>query len=85
MAQLTHDHETRTTTLIFGPFVKPLSVSDEQLAARVMARTIGLGYATMKTEDETSITITAVLSAPRSQPFSRNRPLAPSVAAAQET
>ena len=70
MARLAHDPETRTTTLIWS-FTKPLAPSDTQLIARLMARTIGLGYVTLRAETEHEITLTVVLTAPRTQPFAR--------------
>ncbi len=69
--------ELRTTTLLIGPFPKPLSHEYVELLARVAAKAIGLGYAVMRAETEESIKLVAVMSAPRTQPFTRVRELVP--------
>lgn len=70
-------HELRTTTLEFGPFAKPLSSDAARLLAHGAARAVGLGYAVARIESETSVKVVAVLSAPRTQPFTRVRQLVP--------
>lgn len=69
--------ELRTTTLVVGPFPKPLSQEHVLQLASVAAQAIGLGYAVMRAESEDSIKLVAVISAPRTQPFTRVSDLVP--------
>lgn len=69
--------ELRTTTLVVGPFRKPLGPEVGSLLGRFMARVISHGYAVAKTESEHSVTVIAVQSVPRTQPFTRVRDLVP--------
>ena len=83
----------RTTTLTFGPFPLPLSVEHASLLAYAFARALGHGYALNKVTTATTVTLHAVQSVPRTQPFTRIREILPSVvvdalvgsATAQET
>lgn len=63
--------ELRTTTIVAGPFLKPLGPEVGSLLGRFIAKAIGHGYAVAKTETEQSVTVTAVQSVPRTQPFTR--------------
>jgi hypothetical protein len=56
--------ELRTTTLVAGPFTKPLGPELGSLLGRFMARAISQGYAVAKLETEQSITVTAVMTEP---------------------
>lgn len=63
--------ELRTTTLVFGPFPKPLTSEAVRLLASGAAKAIGHGYAVARIETETSVSVVAVQSAPRFSPFTR--------------
>lgn len=74
--------QTRTTTLTFGPFPKPLSSNDVALLARAAAKAIGQGFVVARLETEHTVSIHAVITAPITQPFTRARSL--DAATAQE-
>lgn len=77
MARLTYHPETRTTTLLFGPFDKPLAEADVSLIARVIAKSTALGYTVARLETATDVTLVAIITAERTQPFARVRELVP--------
>jgi hypothetical protein len=69
--------ELRTTTLVVGPFQKTLGPEVGSLLGRFIARAISHGFAVAKTETEQFVTVIAVQSVPRTQPFTRVRDLVP--------
>ena len=69
--------ELRTTTLVFGPFPKPIPAQYVAPLAYSVSKAISLGYAVMRIETADSVKVVAVQSVPRSQPFTRVRDLVP--------
>ena len=70
--------ELRTTTLIAGPFPKPLTPEQASLLARFFAKAMGQGFAVLRAESATHVSITAVQSVPTTPPFTRVREIVPS-------
>jgi hypothetical protein len=77
----THEPATHTTTLNWGPWRKPLTHDDRQMLARLVERATSLGYAVVRGETETTITLAAVRTEPRRAPFTRVREIVPGVLA----
>lgn len=67
----------RTTTLHVGPFAKPLTGEVVALLAAFVARAVGRGFAVMRSETDTHVSIVAVITAPITQPFTRSSDLVP--------
>jgi hypothetical protein len=61
--------EPRTTTLVFGPFEKPLTLEQQLWLSLCFAKAFGRGYTLLKAETATHVTLTAIQTAPRTQPF----------------
>lgn len=59
------DATLRTTTLVFGPFLKPLSLEQQLLLSLAFAKAFGHGYTVLRAETEREITLTAVITEPR--------------------
>jgi hypothetical protein len=57
--------QLRTTTLVFGPFLKPLSLEQQLMLSLAFAKAFGRGYVCMRCETETHVTLTAIQTAPR--------------------
>jgi hypothetical protein len=64
---------TRTTTLTFGPFSKPLSPHEVAILARAAAKAIGRGFVVARMETDHTVSIHAVITAPITQPLTRAR------------